>query len=287
VLVAGAGGILGRRVVDELARRGDRVRAIVRGRADFHPHDAVERCAIDGLQRSAWAGSCDGVDVVVSCLGAPVSPSPWVGRRTYTAVDAPANVALVAEALRAGVRRFVYVSLLDGAASRALNYAEGHEQVVDALRESGIPATILRPTGFFASMGELVGFARRGIVPVIGDGLCRTNPIHEADVALAAADAAGDRAAGLVETPLGGPEEFTRRDIAAMAFAALGRRPRLLHVPPGPVRAAAGAMRLVNPRAADFQLFAVHVMTHPCIAPRAGTSRLADYFIRLAQPAKR
>lgn len=207
-----------------------------------------------------------------------MNPSPFVGWRPYTAVDAPANLSLLAEARRAGVRRFIYVSLLDGDASRELNYAEGHERVVDALRRSNLPATILRPTGFFAAMAELVKFARYGVVPVIGDGMCRTNPIHERDVAFAAAEAVRDGGDVFREMALGGPEEFTRREIAALAFDVLGKRPRLPRLPSVLVRTGAHAIRLVNPRAGHFALFAAHIMTHPCIGPKVGTHRLEAYF---------
>lgn len=288
VVVAGAGGLLGRLIVRELMERGDRVVAVVRrpvSAAEF-TRVGVESRVLDGLKRGAWSGVCDGADVVVSSLGASVNPSPLVGWRPYTAVDAPANIELLSEARRAGVRRFVYVSLIDGAAGRALDYAEGHERVVDALRLGDVPATVLRPTGFFAAMGELLRLARRGVVPVFGDGLCRTNPIHEADLALAAVDATNDTSPGLREVELGGPEEFARRDIARMAFEALGKPPCLLHVSPAFARAAAHTLRLVNPRAGHFTLFAVYVMTHACVAPRVGTRRIGDYFRELALTLK-
>lgn len=278
VLVAGAGGVLGRLIVGEAARRGHVLRAVVRrARAGLAPPTAELR-VIDGLRSGAWAGACDRVDVVISALGAAVDPSPLVGWRSYTRVDAPANIALLREAERAGVRRFVYVSLIDGAQSRRLNYAEGHERVVDALRAGRVAASVLRPTGFFAAMTALIDFARRGLVPVIGDGACRTNPICEHDLAQIALVEAERAEAGVREVPAGGPEVFTRRRIAEMAFEALGRRPRLVHVP-GALMAGIGHLtRLVNPRAGHFTLFAAHIMTHECLAPPMGRRRLADAF---------
>lgn len=281
VLVAGAGGLLGRLVIGELVRRGAFVRAIVRRPATFAgPRIDVRR--LDGLQRGAWTGQCDGVDAVVSCIGASVNPSLLVGWRSYTSVDAPANLGLLAEAERAGVRRFVYVSLVGGDAALPLNYAEGHERVVDGLRHCSVAATVLRPTGFFAAMAEFLPLARRGVVPVFGDGLCMTNPIHETDVALAAADAIADEGGGVREVGLGGPEEFTRRDIARLAFEVQGRKPRLMHLSPGLMSTAGRALGLVNPRAGHFLQFAVNVMTHPCIAPRVGKRRMEDYFVEAA-----
>jgi uncharacterized protein YbjT (DUF2867 family) len=280
VLVAGAGGALGRLVLHELEGRGHAVRAVVR-RAT--PAAAMQSGArdvrvLDALRDGAWRGVCDGVDVVVSTLGASVNPSPLVGRKPYTRVDAPANIALLDEARRSGVRRFVYVSLVGGAASRSLNYSEGHERVVDALRASGVPGTVLRPTGFFCAMAALIEFARRGFVPVIGDGACRTNPIDERDVASAAAAAAESAEPGFAEVELGGPEVFTRRRIAELAFESLGKRPRLLPVPRWFAKCGGASLLPLNPRAAHFTLFAAHIMTHDCLAPHVGSRCLRDYF---------
>lgn len=278
ILVAGAGGVLGRAVIDALRERGAWIRA---GTRRPHPELAAridDTHLGDALAPDAWRGACDGIDVVFSSLGASVDPSPLVGWRSYSRVDAPANRALLAEAQRAGVRRFVYVSLIDGAGERGLDYAEGHERVVDSLRASGMACSILRPTGFFAAMTVLVAFARRGFVPVFGDGRCETNPVDERDLAAIAAREALSDGPGLREVEIGGPEVFTRRRIAEMACEALGRRPRLLHVPPALARLIGHGTRLLNPRAGHFTLFATHVMTHDCLAPKLGTRRLVDAF---------
>ncbi|HZW07060.1 MAG TPA: NAD(P)H-binding protein [Phycisphaerales bacterium] len=276
IVVAGAGGVLGGLVVRELEERGHTVCAIVRRRPESSP--ARETVVVDGLKPGAWRGVCDGADAVFSSLGASVNPSPMVRGGTYTKVDAPANLALLEEARRAGVRRYVYTSLIDADRSRSLDYAEGHERVVDGLKSSGMPATVLRPTGFFCAMTALVDMARKGAVPVFGDGSSRTNPICEHDLACAAADALADDAGGVTELKLGGPDIFTRREIAELAFRSLGRRPRLIPFPVWLAHAGAAALHPFNARAAHFTRFAAHVMTHDCLAPRTGVRRLDDRF---------
>ena len=276
VLVAGAGGRLGRLLTEELQRRGARVRALVR-RAPATPFpDGVDVRVADVRTTAALPDLCRGIDVVFSSVGASVSPSPFAGFRTYTRVDAPANLRLLDAARTAGVPRFVYTSLNGGAESRQLDYAEGHERVVDALRASPLAGTVLRPTGFFAAMTDLVVMARRGAVPLFGDGNARTNPIDERDLASIAADEVLATGSGFREVAAGGPDEFSRREIAELAFAVLGKRPRLLPVPVWLAKTLAGGLRCLNPRAGHFLAFAAHVMTHPCVAPRLGTRRLVD-----------
>lgn len=276
MLLAGAGGTLGRLVAAELRRRGVTVRALSRRRNPAWAGEVDEVRHADARDPRTLLGAGDGVDVVFSSLGASVSPSPFVGWRPYTRIDAPANLALLAEARRAGVERFVYTSLNGGAQSRQLDYAEGHERVVDALRASGLAGTVLRPTGFFTAMGDLVDMARRGFVPVFGDGSALTNPIDERDLAGIAADEVLSTTSGWREVAAGGPDQFSRRAIAELAFAVLGRRPRLIPVPSWLAATMSRALRLVNPRAGHFLAFAHHVMTHPCVAPPVGTRRLTD-----------
>lgn len=278
ILVAGASGALGRLIVAELQARGHTVRAAVRRPGSLPSTASREVRTLDALKPGACKGLCDGVDAVVSTVGASVSPSPLVGYRPYTRVDAVASAALIDEARRAGVRRFVYVSLAGGDTSRTLNYAEGHERVVDALAKSTLPATVLRPTGFFCAMTALVDFAHRGVVPVFGDGSARTNPIAEQDLALAAAAAVDDPTPGLSQVSLGGPDIFSRRQIALLAFESLGKRPRLIPTPVWLANAGATVAHPFNPRFAHFTRFAAHVMTHDCLAPCVGTRRLVDRF---------
>jgi uncharacterized protein YbjT (DUF2867 family) len=279
VLVAGASGALGRHAISELKARGYRVRALTRnpertratcpGVDELHPADALEPATL--------RGACEGAEAVFSCLGAAVSPSfsGHLGRKPFSAVDYPANRNLLEAALAARVSKFVYVSALSAEKGRHLDYMDAHERVVDALRASGMDYAVLRPAGFFSAMGELVDMARKGALPVLGDGSAKTNPIHEADLAALCADAVKD---GTRERDIGGPETFTRKQIAEMAFAALGRPPKLRHVPAWLARAMPPVLRLVNPRVAAVTAFLAEVTTHDSVAPAYGTRRLEAYF---------
>lgn len=275
VLVAGASGVLGRLVIAEAMERGLAVRAL--SRSGVVPSAVnLEVWRADALRPATLHGACSGVDVVFSSLGASVDPSPFAGWSPYTRVDTPANLALLAEAKRAGVRRFVYTSLNGGDAARHLDYAEGHERVVDALRASGLPCTVLRPTGFFAAMTAFVDMARRGGVMLFGDGSARTNPIDERDLAKIAVDEMLVPERGVRTVACGGPEVFTRREIADLCGNVLGKRARVVSMSRGLAHNMGHALRLVSPRTGRFLQFAAYVMTHDCIAPAVGTRRLED-----------
>jgi uncharacterized protein YbjT (DUF2867 family) len=283
VLIAGASGALGRRVVGEALVRGHHVVAFGRDaqRLSTRLPEQVETRIGDALVPASLAGVLDGCEAVISCLGASVSPSLGAGRRGFLAVDLPANRALADAAKAAGVRRFVYVSVAghDEPGAAELAYYRAHEQVVEHLDAIDLEHAIIRPTGFFSAFSEYVNMARRGRVPMIGDGSARSNPIADADLARVCVEAL-DGAAG--DSRVGGPDVLSRREIIEMAFAAVERPAKIVSVSPGLFRAAARMIGLFVPRVGELLPFVVFVSTRELIVPAAGTLRLVDAFAEAA-----
>jgi uncharacterized protein YbjT (DUF2867 family) len=274
VLVAGATGQLGRRVVSELRARGHRVRALGRDRAALAAVGADAAVVADALRAETLDAAVAGVDAVVSALGQSVAPRPLPARAPYRAVDLPANANLIAAARRAEVERFVYVSLFGAGAHRRLDYVDAHEGVVAALRASGLRHTVVRPTAFFGTLAELLPAARRGVAIVFGDGRARTNPIDEADLAAVCAEALEGDA---VEVAAGGPWTYTRAEIGALALRAVGRRGRVLRLPFWVGDLIAASARPFDRRLAALLAFGVDVMRRDLVAPVRGVRSLEEY----------
>ncbi|HEX8853149.1 MAG TPA: NAD(P)H-binding protein, partial [Pyrinomonadaceae bacterium] len=156
VLVAGAPGQLGRYVLAELRRRGYRTRALVRdaSRAATLQGEADETVSGDVTRPETLAHVCEQVDVVFSAVGAPLSLKR--GGASYREVDFEGNRNLLAAARAAGVRRFVYVSVFGAERLRESEYVRAHEDFVQELQRSGLAHTVVRPTGFFSAMGEML-----------------------------------------------------------------------------------------------------------------------------------
>lgn len=278
VLLAGATGAVGFEVLGLLRDAGHEVRALSR---DPHRSRRLEGRAsevrvADATVPGALTNLCDGVEVVVSCLGANVGMS-LRERRGFDAVDAAANLALLAEATRAGVRRFVYLAAALDVRTAKTRYIAAHERVVAALAGSGLSYSVVRPTGIFSAFADFPSMARRGRLPRIGSGEARTNPIHQRDVANAIVAVLE---AGPSELTIGGPDVLTRRRIAELAFEAQGLPPRLLGVPAVLVRVLAVLLGLAHPRLGQMMAFVVDVSTHDCVAPVGGQRRLVDFFQR-------
>lgn len=277
VLVAGATGQLGRQLCGELKRRGYGVRALVRDeqRAGAIRSDVEEIVVGDLTRPESLKDVCAGVDAVVSAAAAPLSLDFRDRELTYRRVDYLGNKNLLAEALRAGVSKFVYVSVYGAERMRGLEYVDAHEEFVAELKRSGMAYAVVRPTGFFSAMGEILKMARRGPVMSIGEGRSRTNPIHEADLAAVCADALEGDAR---EVEVGGPETYTRRQVTELAFEALGKRPRIINVPAGVFAPLLLPLKLVHPRLHALMLFFVAVAQVEVVATPRGTRSLRDYF---------
>jgi uncharacterized protein YbjT (DUF2867 family) len=106
IVAAGATGYSGRYLVAELSRRGHRVRALVR--PDKSVDGADEVFVGEATRASTLEGLCHGADAVFSSLGI----TRQTDRVSYEDVDYEANLNVLAEAQRAGVRRFGFISVV-------------------------------------------------------------------------------------------------------------------------------------------------------------------------------
>ena len=278
VLVAGSTGYLGRHLVKALHAQGHWVRALVRDPSRLgEAAAAVDEVFVgQAMDDATLAGVAEGVDAVISCLGNRTfkrRPSVWE-------VDRDANVNLVRRARGAKVSQFVFVSVLGGAQMRdRVPQIEAREQVVEALKDSGVPWTIIRPSGFFNDMLEFLDMAARGTAWMIGDGASKFNPIHGADLAAFIVDRLGDASAIGREYPVGGPESLSQRDVATAAFSALGVQPKIRTTPAWLVPSLAKMIIPFNVNFGSFlAMLGAMAGARDARAPATGTHHLADFF---------
>jgi uncharacterized protein YbjT (DUF2867 family) len=235
VLVTGATGFVGRAVVDRL-------------RADGHEPVAFSRSSGgDVRDPAALRGAMEGADAVVN-LVAILNGSD----AEFQAINAqgPRNVVGAAQAV--GVSRLVHMSALGVSAEHAslTRYWGSKWRGRQAVAESDREWTILEPSFVFQAGGgafaEFERLIRLPVVPVVGDGRYRHQPVWAGDVAAAVAAAlARPRTAGQV-FQLGGPQAFAFDDLLDELARVTGRPAhRKLHVP----------ARLMKAQAAFLQYF--------------------------------
>lgn len=275
VLVAGSTGYLGGFVCRALKARGHFVRALARSPEKLVPlRDSLDEIVEAEVTRpETLEHVCDGIDAVLSSVGITRQKDGL----TFRDVDYQGNKNLLDAALRAGVRKFVYVSAVNGARLRHLDIVDAHEAFVDELEASGLAHTVVRPTGYFSDMSEVLDMARRGKVWLIGSGTNRVNPIHGADLAIVCADAIESRES---EIAVGGPQTMTWREVAKLAFEVLGRPEKVTCIPAWLMWPVVRLARLFNRHQGELLAFFTTMGTTDVVAPETGTRTLEQHFKR-------
>ena len=164
----------------------------------------------DAQKTNELNGMCEGISHVFSSLGKSVSLFTG-GRGDYKEIDYECNKNILEEAEKAGASRFIYCSILGSDADNTLHLAKVHYKVQQLLQKSPLSCTIIKPTGFFTGLHDLVIMGRKGIIPVVGSGKHLTNPIHHADLAAKAMELLEE---GPETVEVGGPEILSRQEIA-------------------------------------------------------------------------
>lgn len=272
VFIAGATGYLGRHLCAEFQRRGAYVTALVRKMPDAAPIAADRLIEAQATDPATLSGVMTGVDLVVSCLGI----TRQADGLDYWDVDYQANLNLLREAEKAAVGRFAYVHVLRADDLHNVPMVAAKSAFVAALRRSPVAATIIAPTGYFSDMGDFLKMAASGRIWLFGDGGKRINPIHGADLAVAIADAARS---GVAWCDVGGPDVFTQRQLAELAFASLGTPPRITLLPDILRRIALRLLPCAAPRRISGPArFFLSALALDMVAPRHGTHHLKDHF---------
>ena len=273
VLVAGSTGYLGGFVCRELEARGHFVRALARSPEKLAPlRDSLDEIVVAKVTEPATLEQvCDGIDVVFSSLGITRQKDGL----TFRDVDYQGNKNLLDAALRAGVRKFVYVSVFNGKELRHLDIVDAHEAFVEELGASGIAHTVVRPTGYFSDMTEVFEMARKGKVWLIGSGTNRMNPIHGADLAVVCAEAIESDE---TEIAVGGPQTMTWQEMAHVAFEVLRQPARVTSVPGWLMGTLVRVARLFNRHNGELLAFFTTMATTDVVAPPTGTRTLEQHF---------
>ena len=277
VLVAGATGYLGRYVVAELHSRGHLVRAVVRDRDRARRQGPWGSPSLDGLVDEWALGSVTDprftrdlaadVEHVVSALGVTRQKAdPWQ-------IDNLANLAILNSALKhAG--SFTYINALGGDRCPA-RLTRAKSAFSQTLSVAEISSQIINPPAYFSVMTVVLAMARRGLVAVFRPE-ARINPIHGADLAAYVVDRMEEGRTGTWD--VGGPDVLSWRELAHLAFDAVGKRSHILTVPAWALPPALRLTGLFSPRLADTARFMAWNMTRDCVAPTTGTHHLADFY---------
>lgn len=242
VFVTGATGFVGRALIQALRAEGFPVRCLVRrgSERDLRGLEAIERVEGDVQAVESLEEGMAGCDAVIHLVGI-IREYPARGvtfERVH--VDGTANVIRAATA--AGVRRYLHMSALGTASTARSRYHRTKWAAEELVRASVLPWTIFRPSviygrgdGFVSLLAKMV--RRLPVVPVIGEGRQKLQPVPVEQVAEGFARALADSGAAKHTYEVGGPDAVSMLDLLDRIGAALGRgRVRKVHIPVGVMR---------------------------------------------------
>ncbi len=238
VTVFGGAGFVGRYVVRALAREGIRVRAASR-RPDLAGHlqpmggvGQIQPVQANLRYPDSVAKALEGASVVINAVGL-LAP---VGRQSFNAIHVEGPRVIGAAAQAAGVRRVIHISALGanpkGKAKYARTKADGEAALLNAFDR----AIILRPSIVFGPEDEFFNrFAAMAqispVLPLIGGGRTRFQPVFVGDLATAVLAAAQGAARPGTIYELGGPQIFTFRQLLDLVQEWTGRKRRYIRLP--------------------------------------------------------
>lgn len=265
ILVAGATGQLGSRVVRCLRRRDVAVRGLLRRQEEAGAFEelGVEVATGDLRDPESLARACEGVDAVI--CGVTVVTRLLSGEKTsFDAVDRRGTITLVDQAERAGASRFVYISAagLDRAPSNPL--VDAKRSVEAHLATSRMRSVIVRPDAFeevwLSPVAQLDWDRSR--LNVLGHGDTPQRYVSVDDVAeLVATLALEPDPPGIVE--FGGPEALTPNQVCDLIEELAGRPMKRRHVPRVVLAVLARALARPRPGTATILGLGLAADRHP------------------------
>jgi NADH dehydrogenase len=239
VTVFGGSGFVGRSVVRALAKRDYRIRvAVRRPELAFHLQPLGKVGQIHAVQANLrYPASVEAAmrdsHVAINLVGILTEG----GAQTFDAVQGKGAGAVARAAAAAGAR-MVHVSAIGADENSLSRYARAKAAGEKAVLSAVPSATIMRPSVVFGPEDQFTNrFAALAqispMLPLIGGGVTKMQPVYVGDVATAVADAVdGNTKPGAVYE-LGGPEVLTMREIMEIILATVERRRMLVSLPFG------------------------------------------------------
>jgi uncharacterized protein YbjT (DUF2867 family) len=247
LLLTGATGSVGSRLLPLLLERGEDVRCLVREPRRLGSRRVDVQIALGDLGEMSdpylVRQALRGVDTVVH-LAATIRDQP---PHRIEELNGLATVRLLRAAERSGVRRLAFFSALNASAAQRTRFFRAKWLAERAVASSDLETAIFAPSIVYDRSDPWITLLRRfsflPVMPVSGTGRARFEPIWAEDVArcvVAALDRSGNR-----RYELAGPEQLSYDEMSDLVSRIAGRPRPLVHLPLPMVRSGLIAIRSV------------------------------------------
>ena len=237
ITVFGGSGFIGRHVVRELAAKGYRIRVACR-RPDLAGHlqplgNVGQIHCMQANLRYRWSvdRAVEGADFVVNLVGILAES----GKQSFDSLQAR-GAGWVAEAASAIGAKMVQMSAIGADSDSAADYARTKAEGEALVRAAAPDAIILRPSIVFGPEDEFFNrFAAMArispVLPMIGGGDTKFQPVYVGDVAKAVAKAVEGELEPGSTWELGGPETLSFKECMERMLEVVGRQRLLASMP--------------------------------------------------------
>ncbi|MDX1778540.1 MAG: SDR family oxidoreductase, partial [Thermodesulfobacteriota bacterium] len=246
VLIVGANGHLGHVVVETALENNYQVRAAdtKTDRLDAMKHSGLEITQVDITKKETLAPLMDGVMGVISTVGLWRENPP----ATFDSVDRQGNINLFETAIQKGVKKAVYVSLLNAEKANKAKVMLAKRAVEQFLENSNLDYTVFRPSGLFHDFVEVFKpQILKGTVRGLGDGSLKMQPLSPKDLSRCMVTALKDQRASRAIFDIGGPESFTYHEAISLVSKVMGKEPKISYTPFWIAKALAHIINRIKP----------------------------------------
>jgi uncharacterized protein YbjT (DUF2867 family) len=272
VVLAGAYGHLGGDIFCALLEAGHEVVAADVIERDMDLQGTYTFKKLDVTHPDALKGLCDGADVVISTVGLTKASATV----TNYDIDYQGNVNLLNEAKRAGVKKFIYISVLHTDIAPNVPILHAKFMMEEALKKSGMPYLIYRPSGYFYDIIHVFKpMIEKGTVSLLGKKPVSANVIDTPDFADYIVKHLDDtnKTVGI-----GGKETYTYEEIAKLCFAAAGKPAVIKRAPGFLFNVLAFVNKLKRNGKAGVIMFGKVTLTHDMVSEvKYGDHSFAEY----------
>ena len=247
VFVTGSTGFVGNHVLHELVEKGHQVRALVRPGSEhkLKRPDEVETIPGTVEEVADLTQGMQGCDAVIHLVGIiRAFPSKDI---TFERMHTEATANVIEAAKEAEVPQLLHMSALGAREDGPTPYLTTKFAAEELVRQSGLNYTIFRPSLIFGRGGEAIemfgGMVKKYVVPIIGDGQYRFQPVSVTTIAQGFEKALDPETAKEQTLDVGGPDNVTFDEIMDTLAQVMGKSIVKIHMPVFPLRLATSALQ--------------------------------------------
>ena len=232
ILIAGGTGFVGSNLAGKLHENGHEITLLTRSGSKTNIAKNINYVQTDF--NTVYEPLPAKPDVLINCIGI-IREFPSKGI-TFEKVHYETSKYLVELANRNDIRRFIQISALGVGPDAKTGYSKTKYKAEELLNDSELNVTIFRPSIIYGPGDDFInmiaGFLKKfSVMPVIGDGKYRLQPVHVDDLCEVIIKSLGDKFTYGEIFEIGGPEILTFNEIVDIVGNTLGKRAIKLHQP--------------------------------------------------------